>query len=158
LEGSHEASWEDVSLALEINPNSFYANATKGMLLVFSGHPKESRDVLLTALRLNPHDPAYAFVLLHIAISFYFERDYLKAEEAARRAISRFPEVPLPYRWLAASLGQLGRINETHEALQQAIGISESTFNFYVRSRPPCFRPEDHEHMLEGLRKAGWRD
>ena len=23
-------------------------------------------------------------------------------------------------------------------------------------SRPPWFRPEDHEHMLEGLRKAGW--
>jgi len=27
----------------------------------------------------------------------------------------------------------------------------------YVRERVPWRRPEDHAHMLEGLRKAGWR-
>jgi adenylate cyclase len=26
----------------------------------------------------------------------------------------------------------------------------------YVRNRVPWTRPEDHEHMLDGLRKAGW--
>jgi adenylate cyclase len=28
----------------------------------------------------------------------------------------------------------------------------------YVRRRVPWQRPEDHAHMLEGLRKAGWRE
>jgi adenylate cyclase len=27
----------------------------------------------------------------------------------------------------------------------------------YVRKRVPWFRPEDHAHLLEGLRKAGWQ-
>jgi adenylate cyclase len=26
----------------------------------------------------------------------------------------------------------------------------------FVRRRVPWHRPEDHAHMLEGLRKAGW--
>jgi adenylate cyclase len=28
----------------------------------------------------------------------------------------------------------------------------------YVRQRLPWFRPDDHAHLLEGLRKAGWRE
>jgi adenylate cyclase len=28
----------------------------------------------------------------------------------------------------------------------------------FVRRRVPWHRPEDHAHMLEGLRKAGWRE
>jgi adenylate cyclase len=28
-------------------------------------------------------------------------------------------------------------------------------FQFYTRKRSPWMRPEDHAHMLEGLRKAG---
>jgi adenylate cyclase len=31
------------------------------------------------------------------------------------------------------------------------------SFEFYVRSCPPWFRAEDYEHMLDGLRKAGWQ-
>jgi len=27
----------------------------------------------------------------------------------------------------------------------------------YVRKRVPWFRPEDHAHLLDGLRKAGWQ-
>jgi hypothetical protein len=27
----------------------------------------------------------------------------------------------------------------------------------HVRNRVPWMRPEDHAHMLEGLRKAGWQ-
>ena len=30
------------------------------------------------------------------------------------------------------------------------------SFEFYVRHRPAWHRPENFEHMLEGLRKAGW--
>jgi adenylate cyclase len=42
------------------------------------------------------------------------------------------------------------------EALEKAISFAPAAFDMYVRGRPPWFRPEDHAHMLEGLRKAGW--
>ena len=40
--------------------------------------------------------------------------------------------------------------------VQVSQAMSQLTFEFYVRSRPPWFRPKDYEHTLEGLRKAGW--
>jgi adenylate cyclase len=52
----------------------------------------------------------------------------------------------------------MGRTAEAKEALEQAIAIAPSSFDMYVRGRVPWTRPEDHAHMLDGLRKAGWRE
>jgi adenylate cyclase len=62
----------------------------------------------------------------------------------------------LPYRWLAAALGQLGRTDEAHAALHDAMSVSPTSFDLYVKG-PNYFRSEDYEHMLDGLRKAGWQ-
>jgi adenylate cyclase len=151
---SHE-SLDGVSLALSINPSSSWANSVQGAILLFSGQPYQARNALLTALRLNPRGPISVIPLTQIAVSYYFERDSLKAAEAARRAVSRYPEGPLAYRYLSASLGQLGRVEEAHNVLEKAIELSPRYFEQYVRNRPPWIRPEDHVHLLVGQRKAG---
>jgi len=75
-----------------------------------------------------------------------------------RRAIRSFPGHSGSYRWLAAALGQLGRTAEAKEALEKAIAVSPAFFDMNVRDRPPwMIRAEDYEHMLDGLRKAGWK-
>jgi adenylate cyclase len=93
--------------------------------------------------------------LNQIALALYFSGQYEAAIEAANRAIRSYPDFPNTYRWLAAALGQLGRIGEAKEALEKAIAIAPAAFDMYVRQRPPWFRPEDHAHMLQGLREAG---
>ena len=40
-------------------------------------------------------------------------------------------------------------------ALNNAVAAASPTADFAVRY--PAVRPEDHEHMLDGLRKAGWQ-
>jgi len=94
--------------------------------------------------------------LLHLTLGFYFSRQYDAAIETAQRAIRLYPDFPLPYRWLAQALGQVGRINEGKDALEKAIAVAPATFEMYVHDRVPWMRPEDHAHMVEGLRKAGW--
>jgi adenylate cyclase len=86
----------------------------------------------------------------------YFCREYEAAIETVKGMIRSYPEFPLSNRWLSAALWQAGRIEEVREALQKAIAVLWASFDMYVRTRPPWFRPEDHAHMLEGLRKAGW--
>jgi tetratricopeptide (TPR) repeat protein len=106
-------------------------------------------------LRLDPRDPKSADRLHQVAIGLYFCRDYEAAIEAAKLTIRAYPEYPNTYRWLAAALGQTGRIEEAKEALEKAIALAPAVFDIYVRRRVPWHRPEDHAHMLEGLRKAG---
>ena len=86
----------------------------------------------------------------------YLCHDYEAAIAAAKRAIREHPEYPNTYRWLAAALGQIGRIEEAKEALEKAIAVAPAAFEMYVGQRVPWHRPEDYAHMLEGLRKAGW--
>ena len=155
--GRWDEARECASLALSLNPYSPRANFVYGSSLIFNGQPVEGRKALLTGLRLNPNDPRTGGKLNEVAISYYFERDYAGTVEAARRAIARFPENPLPYRWLAAALGQIGRSEEARDALHRTMSISPKAFDNYVLSRVPWHRPEDYEHMLEGLRKAGWQ-
>jgi adenylate cyclase len=94
--------------------------------------------------------------LLHVACGLYFCREYEAVIEAAKRLIRSYPDFPMIYRWPAAALGQLGRAAAAKEALEKAISLAPAAFDMYVRKRVPWFRPEDHAHLLEGLRKAGW--
>jgi adenylate cyclase len=70
----------------------------------------------------------------------------------ADRVIRGFDVVPDPVE----ALGQLGRTAEAKEALDKAVSLAPAAFDMYVRKRVPWFRPEDHAHLVEGLRKAGW--
>ena len=155
--GDTSGALEHVSIALADNPNSPWANLVNGLALGANGNLREGRDALLTALRLNPRDQTNKITARQIAPTYYFERNYLSAVDAAKRAISLDPEFSGPHRWLAAALAQLGRTNEARDALNRAIGTSHEFFALYVRSCPPWFQPEYHEHMLDGLRKAGWQ-
>jgi len=90
-------------------------------------------------------------------VSYYIEGDYETAVAEAARVIADRPDHALAYRWLAAALGQLGRIDEARVALDKAIAIAPDVFRLYVEQRVPWVRQADYEHMLEGLRKAGWQ-
>jgi adenylate cyclase len=142
---------------LSMSPNLASAHESLGFALTWSGRPKEGLAALQRYLRLDPRSPMVAVGLLQVAAAHYFCGDYEAAAGAAKRVIRSYPEYPLPYRWLAAALGQLGRTSEGQQALDKAIAVSPGAFEMYVRTRPPWFRPEDHAHILEGLRKAGWQ-
>jgi adenylate cyclase len=86
----------------------------------------------------------------------YFSGEYEETVEAAKRLSRSYPNFPMIYRWSAAALGQLERRAEAKEALEKAINLAPAAFEMYVRNRVPWFRTEDHLHLVEGLRKAGW--
>ena len=153
---AEKAALELAEHAISINANDVGAYLTKGRTLVFSGQPLKAVEPLLTALRLSPRDPLSAMVLMQLASAYYLGRKYPEAVYAAQKAVRDYPEFVVTYRWLAASLGQLGRIDEAHETLHRAQELSPAGFDYFVRSRPPWYQPEDHVHMLDGLRKAGW--
>jgi adenylate cyclase len=157
LRADYEGSRSEIEHALTISPNLASAHGILGSTLIFSGYPKEGLVSLERGIRLDPRDPRMAISVNQLVIGRYYSRDYDAAVEAARRVIRSYPDHPLVYRWLAAALGQLGRIAEAKEALAKAIAIAPAAFDLYVRRRVPWHRPEDYEHLVAGLRKAGWQ-
>jgi adenylate cyclase len=156
--GDYEGALAEAERALTTTPNLANAHRVLASALLFSGRLEDGLAAVQRSIRLDPRDPALASRLNYMAIGLYFSREYEAAIEAAKRAIRSYPEFPLPYRWLAAALGQTGRIEEARQALEQALAIAPTAFYLYVHQRVPWMRAEDHAHMLEGLRKAGWRE
>jgi TolB-like protein/class 3 adenylate cyclase/Tfp pilus assembly protein PilF len=150
----YEGALSEVRRALAISPNLAYAHGTLGAALIFSGQPREGLAALEKSIRLDPRDPRSAIRLNQRALGLYFSREYPAAVEAAKHAIRSYPDFPNPYRWLAAALGQLGWIEEGKDALQKAMAVAPAAFQSSVHARVPWMRPQDHAHMLEGLRKA----
>jgi adenylate cyclase len=154
--GDYEGALAEAERALATTPNLAYGHDTLGTALIASGRPKEGLAALERSIRLDPRAQRSASGLNHMTYGLYYSREYAAAAEAAKQAIRSYPDYPNPYRWLAAALGQLGRIEEAKEALEKAMAIVPGSFDRFVRQRVPQARPEDHAHMLEGLRKAGW--
>jgi len=155
--GDFPGAVAEIESALAISPNLADAHGALGSVLTRSGHPREGRIALEKCIRLDPHNPNNNLQLLVITISYYLSHEYDAAVEAAKRGIRAYPDHSNQYRWLAAALGQTGRIEEAKEALAKAIAIAPVAFDMFVRRRVPWHRPEDHAHMLEGLHKAGWQ-
>jgi adenylate cyclase len=105
-----------------------------------------------------PRDPSVPIYSQQLAVGDYFLREYAAAVEAATRTTRRYPDYPNTYRWLAAALGQLGRIDEARQALGKIIELAPASFDLSVRVRAPWYGPQDYAHLLEGLRKAGCQD
>jgi len=156
----HQGDWgpalEEADTAITLNGNDVWGYLSKGHNLIYAGRPAEARVPLAMALRLDPLGPIAQTVLHQCAVGCYFEGDYRTAETTARRTIRDYPENPRAHIAFAASLGQLGHREDARTALKAAIAASPSIFKFITESRPNYYRPSDHEHLLDGLRKAGW--
>jgi adenylate cyclase len=157
LKGDLEDALQEADQVLSVNQRCAGALGVKGAALVYSGHREEGRQALRHYLRLSPRDPARPIRLSQIATSLYLDENYQQAAMTARHVVRRYPKHPIAYRWLAASLGQLGRIEEARDALETLQTISPSSFDMYVRQRPKYCSVE-YAPMLEGLRKAGWTE
>jgi adenylate cyclase len=146
--------------AVTLCPNMASAHGRKGQALVFSGKPRAGIEALETALRLDPCSPIMWRELQYLTIGRYLCREYEAAAETAERVIRLYPDFRLPYHWLAASLGQLGRTDEARRVLERAIALSALARRSFTRvsfRSLPWMRPEVTDHLFDGLRKAGWQ-
>jgi len=150
--GDLEGSICESDEAILIDPNCDVAYSQKGISLILLGRHEEGRKAAQAALRLSPRDPARPSRLAHISRSYYFEGNYKMSEDTLRQLIREYPGHTPAYEYLIASLGQLGKLAEA----KAMIAMAPPGYDQYSRHRPPFRLPADHEHIMEGLRKAGW--
>jgi adenylate cyclase len=153
--GNYDATLSASRRALAISPNYAVAHHVLGMGLLFSGRPRESLEPIREATRLDPFDPLGASRLSTVSIAHYYLREYEAAVIAGKEALASGHL--LSHRWLAAALGQIGHLEEARRALENMIALTPRSVDIFVRQRVPWMRVEEYEHMLEGLRKAGWK-
>jgi hypothetical protein len=81
--------------------------------------------------------------------------DYETAVGIARQTCQAYPYLGAAYRTLIAALGQTGQASEAQRVHAEAIERFGDDFPSRYTTRPAENRPEDHEHLIDGWRKAG---
>ena len=157
LRGDFEGAIREADLVLSVQEGCPDAWGVKGAALVYAGRRQEGRDAIKRYFSLNPRDIARPIRRTQIASSLYLDGGYEEAAEIARQVVRHYPKHPIAYRWLAASLGQLNKVGEAQQVLQTLQTISPSSIEMYIRQRPPEYCSVEYAPMLEGLRKAGWK-
>ncbi len=143
-----------VDRALEINPSDANNYAARGGILVWAGRAAEALPWLEGALRF---DQADGFAAARLCMTYYLLRRYPEALDAGDRALSRNPgrnTQMLTHPMLAAAYAELGRQQDAER--ERAIAARLWPL-LDARTFADQFGTEEaRDHMLEGLKKAGF--
>jgi TolB-like protein len=151
----YDLALAQIERALEVNPNDVESYANRGSILVWAGRATEALPWLEGALRF---DPADGFAAARLCMAYYLLGRYAEAIDAGVRGLSRNPgrnTQLLTHPMLAAAYAELGRQQDAdHERATAA--------RLWPLLDAPTFAnqfgtQEARDHVLEGLRKAGFR-
>jgi adenylate cyclase len=141
--------------ALALNPNSAQALTLRGWALATSGHTVEAIEILRQAIRLSPFDPESFFTMSAMGCAYLMAGDYEEALDWTRRALRERPTFGPALRFHAASLAELGRLNESREIIARLLRLEPNLTLAVLRDRVPIGDPRLMASYLEALRKAG---
>jgi TolB-like protein/Tfp pilus assembly protein PilF len=150
FDGRPNEGAEELATALRINPNHADAWMFLGELKALEGSAVEGIDHVRKALRLNPHPPGtYYWVLGYVqyAAGRYEDAVATLRHEATHRTGSQ--------RILAASLAQLGRLEEAKVEAGQFLASNPHFSIRHWASTQPFRHEEDRQHFIDGYMKAG---
>jgi TolB-like protein/Tfp pilus assembly protein PilF len=148
--GQWGASQREHERALALDPNNADAMVMYADFLLFSGQHRKSAELVQRALRINPLPAAWYFMAqgkIQYALGQYEDAIRTLRNPVTYRTASR--------RYLAASLAQVGRLQEAHD---EAILFLASNPKFTIRhwlSSTQFYDEATKAHFIEGYRLAG---
>lgn len=136
--------------ALALDPNEADAWAALSDITVLAGRIEEGLEQIRRAFRLNPFPASWYYLPLGQAL--YAAGQHESVIEALRRDETHRTS---SRRFLAASLAQLGQLDEAHaEAELFLVGNPEFSIRHWAAMEP--FRDDElRERFVDGFRKAG---
>ena len=142
--------------AINLNPSSAAAYVLLGQMHLYRGDPEQAIALAEQGIKLSPQDTRLFIWLSAVAAGHYQLRHYEEAVEIGRRAWGLNANWVAGLRYVAAGLGQLGRIEEAQPAvaamkqLDPNLAYIEGNLARLYTSRASV------DHVLEGLSKAGF--
>ena len=146
----HDEAIQAFQRALEPIPNEPDLLIEYGWTLAYVGRPEDGIPIMESAVRLNPYHPAW--YLWDLAWGYFVARRYHEAIAALQK---RDPKTNFTYLLLAACYVQVDQVEEAAKAMKKFREL-EPNFSIELAAKAEPFKyPQDLEHWLEAIRKAG---
>jgi adenylate cyclase len=145
-------------IGIDLNPNLSWAHGNLGLALACLGRGDEALKPFDEALRLSPRDQSIFLWLYLKGFALFVAGGYQDAVDWAEKSLRENANVPGAYRLRAASLSELGRMDEAKAALADLLRVSPDATVAATRAQVPLKRAEDLERYVGALKRAGLRD
>jgi adenylate cyclase len=148
----HDAALIAAERAIALNPN--LTSFRFAYIFVLAGEPARAAQLLQMHMRLDPFYEPNAPVALGFA--YYMLTRYREALPLLHEGVSRAPTMAHGMYILAMTYAQLGELDKAKAEVTRALHlepwykISQSLTAKYFK------RPRDTDHLVDGLRKAGF--
>jgi len=139
--------------SLGLNPSSASAYQMSGWIRCWAGREKEALAHFHCAIRLSPIDRTMITMQSGLGLALCMDAQYEDSIVWCRKAIVEQASWTASYRPLAASLAQLGRIEEAKLVAEQLRALEPDCSIAKIAAL--YRRSEGAARYLEGLRKAG---
>jgi adenylate cyclase len=154
--GEQERAIAELRRAIEINPNSANTVAVLAFAEATAGLGEEAKAHALLAHRLSPRDTwVSGNAELALAMASYCAHEYAEAVRWTEQSIQSHPRAPIRR---AIMIGCCARAGDMQRAAQERAvldGFAPDFIPSLFRGENRVFtRPEDMEHLLDGLRLA----
>lgn len=149
----------DAERALALNRNLPRALVAMGLAKLFVGCAEESEAYLQQALNLSPRDPlAFNWMFIGGRAKMHLGA-FQEAAKWLRQSLAANPSFADAHFLLAASLSQLGQIEEARAEVKTGLAFKPTSTIRLIRNGEspndnPIFRKQRH-NIYDGLRKAG---
>jgi TolB-like protein len=150
FDGKMDEGAAEFATALRINPNHTYALLFQGEMYAHQGMADRGVETILKAFRLNPYPPAqYYWILGYVQ---YAAGRYNDAVQTLQHDETRLMGSS---RILAASLAQLGRLEEAREVARRFLAANPHFSVRHWAKTQPFRHDSDRQHFVEGYIKSG---
>jgi adenylate cyclase len=150
--GDCESSVELADRAVVLNPNSYWAWASRGWVYRVAGLPEEAIQSFERSFRMSPVDPLLHRSFVGMGMALVELRRFDEAIGAGKKAQRQNPDYSGAYRCLASAFAHLGRDAEAREA---AALVLQHDPGFTISSWIARGGQTNAKLLIEGLRKAG---
>jgi adenylate cyclase len=150
--GQHDAAIAQFERAFALNPN--FIDYRFAFVLLHAGEPARAIEIIQANLRLDPF-PSLVASSSFMAHANYLLKHYEEAVRLARECTSRLPNLQACRLSLGTAYAQLGQFEEARKETAEVLRINPGFTTERFKPLAVYKNPEDLEHRLDGLRKAG---
>jgi TolB-like protein/class 3 adenylate cyclase/tetratricopeptide (TPR) repeat protein len=154
--GKNAEAMTETNRALELNPSSADILNMAADTMAFLGKPEEGAEMCDRSFRLNPTPPDWYYS--DCVTNLFFTGRYQEAVDAVDRGAASTEASPSMLVWKAASLAELGKLDEAAKTVKELEGLySEVSFEWLLNTGWNFERAQEQDRILEASRKAGLR-
>ena len=148
----HDSAIAEFERALALNPN--FIDNRYAWVLSYAGDHAGAIEMLEANSRLDPF-PSPGNALFLTALANYMLKRYGEAVRLLHECTSRLPNLQGPHLLLGSAYAQLGRLDEARKEAAEVLRINPAFTIERFRPLAVYKNPNDFEHRIDGLRKAG---